>query len=144
MQKGKELDLSAYWAAALAQRAEELAGFFAPEAQVRWPNTNECFTAEEFIRANSDPEGRWFESSRAHHKKTAVFSHSGLFVMFPVLTANVHDRISSLVGCRLIPLLFFLFVKPQGQVIALLHQHARSAWAEHSRPLICTAGSNHD
>lgn len=28
----------------------------------------------------SDPEGRWFESSRAHHKKTAVFSHSGLFV----------------------------------------------------------------
>jgi len=64
--------------------------------------------------------------------------------MFPVLAADVHDSVSSLVGCRLIPLLFFLFVKPQGQVIALLHQHARSAWAEHSRPLICTAGSNHD
>ena len=32
----------------------------------------------------SDPEGRWFESSRAHHKKTAVFLHGGLFVLFPL------------------------------------------------------------
>ena len=35
------------------------------------------------MSGDSDPEGRWFESSRAHHKKTAVILRSGLFVMFP-------------------------------------------------------------
>ena len=38
----------------------------------------------------SDPEGRWFESSRAHHKKTAVFSHSGLFVWILVCDTMCH------------------------------------------------------
>ena len=59
MKDGTQLDLSAYWAAALAQRAEEMAGFFAPGAQVLWPNTNERFTAEEFIRANCEYPGSW-------------------------------------------------------------------------------------
>ena len=34
MKDGRELDISAYWAAALAQRAGEMAAFFAPGAQV--------------------------------------------------------------------------------------------------------------
>ena len=38
----------------------------------------------------SDPEGRWFESSRAHHKKTAVFSHSGLFVWILICDIMCH------------------------------------------------------
>ena len=38
----------------------------------------------------SDPEGRWFESSRAHHKKTAVFLHSGLFVWILVCDIMCH------------------------------------------------------
>ena len=38
----------------------------------------------------SDPEGRWFESSRAHQKKTAVFSRSGLFVWILVCTTLCH------------------------------------------------------
>ena len=59
MQTGRELDISAYWAAALAQRAEEMEAFFAPGAQVLWPNTNERFTAEEFIRANCEYPGAW-------------------------------------------------------------------------------------
>lgn len=53
------IDIAAYWAAALAQRPREMAEFFAPEALVRWPNTNECFTAAEFIRANCEYPGRW-------------------------------------------------------------------------------------
>lgn len=57
MKDGRELDLSAYWAAALAQRAGEMAAFFAPGARVLWPNTNERFTAEEFIRANCEYPG---------------------------------------------------------------------------------------
>lgn len=59
MKDGRELDISAYWAAALAQRAGEMAAFFAPGAQVLWPNTNERFTAEEFIRANCEYPGAW-------------------------------------------------------------------------------------
>lgn len=33
--------------------------FFSPDAVIRWHNTNEQFTAEEFIRANCDYPGRW-------------------------------------------------------------------------------------
>ena len=59
MQNKTELDAAAYWAATLAQRPEEMAAFFAPDATVRWPNTNELFTAAEFIRANCEYPGRW-------------------------------------------------------------------------------------
>lgn len=59
MQNKTELDAAAYWAATLAQRADEMAVFFAPDATVRWPNTNELFTAAEFIRANCEYPGRW-------------------------------------------------------------------------------------
>ena len=57
MKDGRELDISACWAAALAQRAGEMAGFFTPGARVLWPNTNERFTAAEFIRANCEYPG---------------------------------------------------------------------------------------
>ena len=59
MQNKTELDAAAYWAATLAQRPDEMAAFFAPDATVRWPNTNELFTAAEFIRANCEYPGRW-------------------------------------------------------------------------------------
>ena len=59
MQSRQELNIAAYWAAALAQSPEEMAAFFAPGATVRWPNTNELFTAAEFIRANCEYPGAW-------------------------------------------------------------------------------------
>lgn len=59
MQNKTELDAAAYWAATLAQRPDEMAAFFAPDATVRWPNTNELFTVAEFIRANCEYPGRW-------------------------------------------------------------------------------------
>ena len=59
MQNKTELDAAAYWAATLAQRPDEMAAFFAPDATVRWPNTNELFTAAEFIRANCEYPGSW-------------------------------------------------------------------------------------
>lgn len=37
----------------------ELAGHFAPDAVIRWPNTREVFTVEEFVRANSEYPGDW-------------------------------------------------------------------------------------
>lgn len=52
-------DERCHWQAVLAQDAEAMRGYFLPEARVRWPNTNEQFTAEEFICANCEYPGRW-------------------------------------------------------------------------------------
>ena len=38
---------------------EDLRCYFAPDAQVFWHCTNECFTAEEFIHINCDYPGSW-------------------------------------------------------------------------------------
>lgn len=53
------MDIHAFWQAVLMQDAAALAGYFAPGAQVRWHCTNECFTAEEYIRANCEYPGQW-------------------------------------------------------------------------------------
>ena len=34
-------------------------GYFRPDACVRWHNTNEQFTVDEFIRANCEYPGKW-------------------------------------------------------------------------------------
>lgn len=53
------MDIDAYWQAVLRQDAEAMRAFLAPDAVVRWHNTNEQFTAEEFIRANCEYPGDW-------------------------------------------------------------------------------------
>ena len=53
------MDLQAYWNAVLGQQPQALRAFFHPEAHVDWPNTNERFTLEEFIRANCEYPGEW-------------------------------------------------------------------------------------
>ena len=53
------MDIQAYWKAALAQDREALAGYFRPDAVIRWHCTDECFTVPEFIRANCDYPGEW-------------------------------------------------------------------------------------
>lgn len=53
------MDIRAFWAAVLRQDAAAIAAFFAPGAWVNWHNTNEHFTAEEFIRANCEYPGQW-------------------------------------------------------------------------------------
>ncbi len=53
------MDLEAYWKAVLTQDEEGMKPFFAPDALVKWHNTNECFSAEEFIRANCAYPGNW-------------------------------------------------------------------------------------
>lgn len=42
-----------------AQRADALELYFAPNACVRWHNTNEQFTVGEYIRANCEYPGEW-------------------------------------------------------------------------------------
>lgn len=53
------MDIYRYWKAALEQNASELRTFFHPDAYVRWHNTNEHFTVEEFIRANCEYPDTW-------------------------------------------------------------------------------------
>lgn len=53
------MDMQGYWNACLRQRAEDMRPFFHPAAEIAWPNTNERFTVEEFIRLNCAYPGRW-------------------------------------------------------------------------------------
>ena len=53
------MDIHKFWSAVLRQDREALKGFFRADAWVNWHNTNEHFTAEEFIRANCDYPGDW-------------------------------------------------------------------------------------
>lgn len=48
-----------YWDAVLRQDAQALRHYFHPEALVRWHNTREQFTVEEFIHANCAYPGDW-------------------------------------------------------------------------------------
>lgn len=51
--------LQTYWNVTLAQQAEHMRPFFDQNASILWHNTNECFTVEEYIRANCEYPGDW-------------------------------------------------------------------------------------
>ncbi len=53
------MNLSLYFQDVVEQNRERLKGYFASDAKVLWHCTNECFTAEEFIRANCEYPGNW-------------------------------------------------------------------------------------
>lgn len=53
------MHIKQYWQAVLQQDADALRTYFLPDAYVNWHNTNEHFTAEEFIRANCEYPGSW-------------------------------------------------------------------------------------
>ena len=53
------MDIQKFWDAVLRQDAATMADFFAEGAYVNWHNTNEHFTAAEFIRANCEYPGTW-------------------------------------------------------------------------------------
>ena len=55
----KEEFLEKYWRAVLEQQADELPYFFKEDACIRWHNTREQFTVNEFIRANCEYPGEW-------------------------------------------------------------------------------------
>lgn len=59
MDRKTETLLQAYWQACADQDAAAMARFFAPDAVVRWPNTNEQFTQDAFIAVNCAYPGEW-------------------------------------------------------------------------------------
>jgi len=53
------MDIKAFFQAVIAQDEAALRAFFHPLAVVRWHTSNECFSAEEYIRANCVYPGLW-------------------------------------------------------------------------------------
>lgn len=53
------MNIHKYWNAVLMQDANMIRESFHMDAYVRWHNTNEHFTVEEFIRANCEYPGKW-------------------------------------------------------------------------------------
>lgn len=53
------MNLQAYWKAVLQQQPTAMKAFFHKDAFINWHNTNERFTADEFIRANCEYPGKW-------------------------------------------------------------------------------------
>lgn len=51
------MDIEGYWRATIHQDAEAMRKYFMPAATIRWHNTNEQFTVEEFIEVNCDYPG---------------------------------------------------------------------------------------
>ena len=48
-----------FWQDAAKQKARSLREFFTEDAVIRWHNTNELFTVDEYIQANCDYPGDW-------------------------------------------------------------------------------------
>ena len=57
--KDMQKRLYRFWKHIADQDAAALPDYFAPEAQIRWHNSNELFTVPEFVRANCDYPGEW-------------------------------------------------------------------------------------
>lgn len=53
------MEIQAFWNAVITQDRDALAAFFTPDAEIRWPCTNERFTLPEYLRANCEYPGRW-------------------------------------------------------------------------------------
>lgn len=53
------MDIKQFWKAVLKQDETAIKVFFHDTAYVNWHCTNECFTVDEFIRANCEYPGDW-------------------------------------------------------------------------------------
>lgn len=53
------MNIEKYWEDVLHKDENAMRTYFNSNAQIRWHNTNEQFTVEEFIRANCEYPGAW-------------------------------------------------------------------------------------
>ena len=53
------MDIQAFFRAVVEQNADALRSCFCVGAEIRWHNTNELFTVEEYIQANCQYPGQW-------------------------------------------------------------------------------------
>lgn len=59
MKVESEAMLKEFWKAIVGQNPNEIRKYFKQTAIIRWHNTNEKFTLEEFLRANCEYPGKW-------------------------------------------------------------------------------------
>ncbi len=55
----KKFKAKEFWEAVVRQNPDAIRGYFREKAVIRWHNTNEEFTLDEFIRANCEYPGKW-------------------------------------------------------------------------------------
>ncbi|MCL2375925.1 MAG: nuclear transport factor 2 family protein [Defluviitaleaceae bacterium] len=65
-------DAIAFMKAVAAQDADALRDYFAKDAAINWHDSNECFTVEEYIRANCEYPGDWQANVIRAHKANDV------------------------------------------------------------------------
>lgn len=53
------MNIHHFWQAVLKQNEQEIRDYFHPNAMIRWHNSNEQFTVDEFIIANCEYPGNW-------------------------------------------------------------------------------------
>ena len=53
------MNIEKYWKATLEQNEKEMKTFFHKDAVIRWHNTNEQFSVDEYILANCKYPGNW-------------------------------------------------------------------------------------
>ncbi|WP_024468177.1 hypothetical protein [Treponema pedis] len=53
------MDINKYWHAIVKQDAALIKPFFVPAARIRWHNTGEQFTVDEFIKVNCEYPDKW-------------------------------------------------------------------------------------
>ena len=53
------MDINAFFDAVIRKDRAALRGFFRADALIRWPCTGECFSLEDYLRANCEYPGDW-------------------------------------------------------------------------------------
>lgn len=73
-----------FWRDVAAQNDGELKSYFMPGAYIRWHNTNEQFTVDEYITANCEYPGKW----RGEVERIEQIGHLAVTVTRVWLTDN--------------------------------------------------------
>lgn len=99
--------LTSYWRDIANQDASSLEKYFIPDAYIRWNNTNEQFTVQEFIIANCEYPGNW----RGEVERLEIVNNTAITVTKVWLSDNsLSFHVTS----------FFEF---QGEEIAVLNEY---------------------
>ena len=56
---GEKFKVIEFWKSVIQQNPDEIRRYFKETATIRWHNTNEEFTLDEFIRVNCEYPGEW-------------------------------------------------------------------------------------
>lgn len=59
IQLNKTQRLLDFWQDVASQNADKLQSYFSPDAVIKWHNTNELFSVQQYIRANCEYPGDW-------------------------------------------------------------------------------------